>query len=72
MAIRVTSNYGSHEGERLLQRFKRLCLRSGLLKEIKRRRFYEKPSQRRRREANEAMRALKRAERRKARGVART
>ena len=65
MAIRVTSISGN-EGERLLQRFKRICLRSGLFKELKRRQSYEKPSERRRREANEHRRAARRAERRKA------
>jgi small subunit ribosomal protein S21 len=64
VAIRVTSIYGN-EGERLLQRFKRLCLRSGLFKELKRRRSYEKPSDRRRREAKERRRATLKAERRK-------
>lgn len=67
MAIRVTSTYGN-EGERLLQRFKRICLRSGLFKEIKRRQYHEKPSDRRRREAKEHRRAAQRAERRKASG----
>ena len=65
MAIRVTSISGN-EGEKLLQRFKRICLRSGLFKELKRRQSYEKPSERRRREANEHRRAARRAERRKA------
>jgi small subunit ribosomal protein S21 len=66
MSIRVASISGN-EGERLLQRFKRICLRSGLFKELKRRQYYEKPSERRRREASESRRAALRAERRKAR-----
>ena len=57
------------DGERLLQKFKRLCVREGIIKEIKRRRFYEKPSQRRRREANERVRAARKAARRKALGL---
>jgi small subunit ribosomal protein S21 len=64
MPIRVTSTYGN-EGERLLQRFKRMCLRFGLFKELKRRQSYEKPSDRRRREAKESRRAALKAERRK-------
>ena len=64
--IRVTSFYGSG-GERLLQRFKRLCLRSGLFKELKRRRSYEKPSDRKRREAKENRSARLRDARRKLR-----
>jgi small subunit ribosomal protein S21 len=68
MAIRVTSMSG-RDGERLLQKFKRLTIREGLIKEIKRRRFYEKPSQKRRREENERIRAARKAERRKAMGL---
>ncbi|MDK2896682.1 MAG: small subunit ribosomal protein [Candidatus Atribacteria bacterium] len=34
-----------------LRRFKRKCQRSGLTSEIKRRKFYEKPSERKRRKA---------------------
>ena len=64
MAIRVTA-YIDEKGERFLQRFKRLCLKNGLFKELKRRRFYEKPSDRRRREVKESRRALAKAERRK-------
>ena len=72
MTIRVTARY-DEPSERLLQRFKRLCLRGGLFKEIKRRRFYEKPSQKRRREAKESLREAKKAERRelRARGARR-
>ena len=63
MAIRVTSMSG-RDGEKLLQRFKRLTIREGLIKEIKRRRFFEKPSTRRRRKANERIRAVRKAQRR--------
>ena len=68
MPIRVTSMSG-RDGDRLLQKFKRLCTREGILKEVKRRRFYEKPSQKRRREANERRRAARKAARRKALGL---
>ena len=44
--------------ERFLQRFKRLCARQGVLKELKRRRYYEKPSDRARRRVKEAKRAV--------------
>jgi small subunit ribosomal protein S21 len=67
MSIRVMSMSGK-DGERLLQKFKRICVREGLFKELKRRQSYEKPSQRRRREANERCRAARKAERRKAMG----
>jgi len=42
MTIRVTSMSGK-DGERLLQKFKRICVKEGILKEIKRRQFYESP-----------------------------
>jgi small subunit ribosomal protein S21 len=35
----------------MLRRFKKLCEKEGLTKEIKRRQYYEKPSERRRRDA---------------------
>ena len=35
--------------EQLMRRFKKLCEREGLTKEIKRRMYYEKPSERRQR-----------------------
>lgn len=62
MAIQVKARYG--EGtDRLLLRFKRLCVRGGVFKEIKRRRCYEKPSDRRRRLAKESIRRINKAER---------
>jgi small subunit ribosomal protein S21 len=39
--------------ERFIQRFKRLCTKEGVLREIKKRAFYEKPSDRRRRREKE-------------------
>ena len=68
MAIRVTSMSG-RDGEKLLQRFKRIVVKEGLLKEVKRRQFFEKPSTRRRRKANERIRAVRKAERRKELGL---
>lgn len=48
MAIRVKARSGeSVEG--MMRRFKKLCDREGLTKDIKRREFFEKPSERRRR-----------------------
>lgn len=48
MAIRVKARSGeSTEG--MLKRFKKLCEKEGLTKDIKRKEFYEKPSERRRR-----------------------
>ena len=48
MAIRIKSRNG--EGvEQMMRRFKKLCEKEGLTKDIKRKEFYEKPSERRRR-----------------------
>ena len=49
MAIRIKARSG--EGtEQMLRRFKKLCEKEGLTKDIKRREFYEKPSERNRRD----------------------
>lgn len=54
MAIRVKARAG--EGtEQLLRRFKKLCEREGLTKDIRRKEFYEKPSERRRRAARKSV-----------------
>ncbi len=48
MAIRIKARSG--EGvEQMMRRFKKLCEKEGLTKDIKRKEFYEKPSERRRR-----------------------
>jgi small subunit ribosomal protein S21 len=48
MAIRIKARSG--EGiEQMLRRFKKLCEKEGLTKEIKRRQYFEKPSERKRR-----------------------
>lgn len=48
MAIRIKSRAGETT-EGMLRRFKKLCEKEGLTKDIKRKAFYEKPSERRRR-----------------------
>lgn len=54
MAIRIKSRSG--EGvEQMMRRFKKLCEKEGLTKDIKRKEFYEKPSERRRRAARKSM-----------------
>ena len=50
MAIRIKSR-GSESTEQLLRRFKKLCEKEGLTKDLKRRAYYEKPSERKRRAA---------------------
>ena len=53
MAIRVKARSG--EGtDGLMRRFKKLCEKEGLTKDIKRKEFYEKPSERRRRAARKS------------------
>lgn len=54
MAIRIKARGG--EGvEQMMRRFKKLCEKEGLTKDIKRREFYEKPSERRRRANRKAI-----------------
>jgi small subunit ribosomal protein S21 len=54
MAIRVKARSGeSTDG--LMRRFKRLCEKEGLTKDIKRKEFYEKPSERARRAARKSV-----------------
>lgn len=50
-------------GEKLVQRFKRTIVKEGLLKEIKKRKHYEKPSEERRRRQREQERMLRKKER---------
>ena len=42
--------------QQVLKRFKRLCQREGLVREIKRNSYYEKPSERKRRKLRKAQR----------------
>ena len=56
------------ENDRLdwaLKQFRRKLIRSGLLKDLKKRRFYEKPSEAKKRKAADARRRNARARRRK-------
>ena len=53
MTIKVAMRTGESP-ERFLQRFKRICSKEGILKEIKKRAYFEKPSDRRRRREKEA------------------
>lgn len=50
--------------ERALRRFKRKVQRSGLYSELRKRRFYEKPSARRKRQREAAVRRERRRQRR--------
>ncbi|NPV13641.1 30S ribosomal protein S21 [candidate division WOR-3 bacterium] len=44
--------------ESFIRRFRRACEQAGILREVKRREFYEKPSERRKRKMAEARRRL--------------
>lgn len=48
MAIRIKAR-GGESAEQILRRFKRLCEKEGLTKDMKRRAYYEKPSEKRQR-----------------------
>jgi small subunit ribosomal protein S21 len=54
LAIRIKARAG--EGvEQMMRRFKKLCDKEGLTKDIKRKEFYEKPSERMRRAARKSL-----------------
>jgi small subunit ribosomal protein S21 len=48
MAIRIKSR-GNESAEQLMRRFKKLCEKEGLTKDIRKKEYYEKPSERRNR-----------------------
>jgi len=50
MAIRIKARSGESV-EQMLRRFKKLCEKEGLTKDVKRKQNYEKPSERKRRDA---------------------
>jgi small subunit ribosomal protein S21 len=57
MAIRIKARAGeSTEG--MLRRFKKLCEKEGLTKDVKRKAFYEKPSERRRRSMRKSVKRV--------------
>ncbi len=49
---------GNESIQQMLKRFKRLCQREGLTRELKRHSYYEKPSDRKRRESRKAVRKI--------------
>ena len=53
MAIRIKAR-NNESPEQMMRRFKKLIEKEGLTKEIKRKEFYETPSERRRRAARKA------------------
>lgn len=61
MAIRVKARSGE-SSEALMRRFKKLCEKEGLVKDVKRKEFYEKPSERARRAARKSVARLARGD----------
>jgi len=49
MAIRIKAR-GGESPDQMLRRFKKLCEKEGLTKEVKKKQFFEKPSERKRRD----------------------
>ncbi|HYE01845.1 MAG TPA: 30S ribosomal protein S21 [Phycisphaerales bacterium] len=54
MSIRIKAR-GGESVEQMLRRFKKLCEKEGLTKDIKRKEFYEKPSERKRRDMRKSI-----------------
>lgn len=54
MAIRVKARSGESV-DQMMRRFKKLCEKEGLNKDIKRKEFFEKPSERRRRASRKSV-----------------
>ncbi|UCD76476.1 MAG: 30S ribosomal protein S21 [Phycisphaerales bacterium] len=61
MAIRIKSRQNESVGQ-MLRRFKKLCEKEGLTKDIKRKQYFEKPSERRRRAQRKAAQRLARVQ----------
>lgn len=57
--IRVKSR-GNESVEQMVRRFKKLCEKEGLTRDIKRNSYYEKPSERRRRKVRKSMKRIQR------------
>ena len=55
--VKVRSNESI---EQMVRRFKKLCEKEGLTRDIKRNSYYEKPSERKRRQARKSMKRIAR------------
>ncbi|MBK9118411.1 MAG: 30S ribosomal protein S21 [Planctomycetota bacterium] len=49
---------GNESVEQMVRRFKKLCEKEGLTRDIKRTSYYEKPSERRRRKTRKSMKRI--------------
>jgi small subunit ribosomal protein S21 len=61
MGIKVKSRPGENVGQ-LYRRLKKMCEREGLLRDLKRTAYYEKPSEKRRRRKMKSVRTAQEAE----------
>ena len=57
MAIRIKARAGE-SAEQMMRRFKKMCEKEGLTKDIKKNLYYDKPSERRRRESRKLEKRL--------------
>ena len=57
MAIRLKARAGEGS-EQMLRRFKKMCEKEGLTKEVKKRAHFEKPSERARRDARKSLKRM--------------
>lgn len=57
MAIRIRAR-GGESAEQMLRRFKKMCEKEGLTKDIKRQAYYEKPSEKRQRSRRKSIKRI--------------
>jgi len=57
MPIRIKARSGE-SSEQLMRRFKKMCEKEGLTKDVKRRMYYEKPSERRQRAVRKSIKRV--------------
>ena len=50
---------GTETVQQMMKRFKKMCEKEGLIKDIKRQSYYEKPSEKRRRRNRKSQRGMK-------------
>jgi small subunit ribosomal protein S21 len=61
MAIRIKAR-GGESAEQMLRRFKKMCEKEGLTKDVKKNAYYEKPSERRRRALRKSEKRIQKAQ----------
>ena len=60
MPIRIKAR-GGESAEQMLRRFKKLCEKEGLTKDMKRRAYYEKPSEKKQRALRKSLKRIQMA-----------